>query len=312
LDFGDLSVYDLYPSPLPDLFSGSQIVVVGRYRGGGSETVTLSGIVNQVTQTFAFEEQNFTRDSRFRSGDTLATLPRLWATRKIGHLLNAVRLNGPDQESIDQIVQLSIRYGIVTPYTSYLVTEPLPLGFAEQERIAAKAMDDAEGDAFAPSFGQAAVEEAADQGKMAGADAPVEIVGEAAEMIRNVGSRTFVYANGIWIDTAFDPENMETVEVAFLSDDYFELVEAVPELAAAFSLGNQVIALSDGAAYQVVSSDEQVDAIEIPDSEPPFEVGEDARTETDPSNSPLGLECAFIPMALILLPMMMVLWRRRF
>ena len=32
LDFGEIGVYDLYPSPLPDLFSGSQIIVVGRYR----------------------------------------------------------------------------------------------------------------------------------------------------------------------------------------------------------------------------------------------------------------------------------------
>jgi Ca-activated chloride channel homolog len=45
-------------------------------------------------------------------------------------------LQGPDQETIDQIVRLSIRYGIVTPYTSYLVTEEMPLGAAEQERIA--------------------------------------------------------------------------------------------------------------------------------------------------------------------------------
>ncbi|RME87432.1 MAG: VWA domain-containing protein, partial [Anaerolineae bacterium] len=36
LDFGNLPVYDLYPSPLPDLFAGSQIIVVGRYRKGGT------------------------------------------------------------------------------------------------------------------------------------------------------------------------------------------------------------------------------------------------------------------------------------
>ena len=46
--------------------------------------------------------------------DTLQFIPRLWATRKIGYLLTEVRLNGPQQELIDQIVRLSIRYGIVT------------------------------------------------------------------------------------------------------------------------------------------------------------------------------------------------------
>ena len=34
LDFGNLAVHDLYPNPLPDLFEGSQVVVVGRYREG--------------------------------------------------------------------------------------------------------------------------------------------------------------------------------------------------------------------------------------------------------------------------------------
>ena len=41
-------------------------------------------------------------------------LPRLWATRKIGYLLNRIRLDGADKETIQQIVQLSVRYGIVT------------------------------------------------------------------------------------------------------------------------------------------------------------------------------------------------------
>ena len=38
LDFGGMQTYDLYPSPLPDLFKGSQIVAVGRYRNGGQAT----------------------------------------------------------------------------------------------------------------------------------------------------------------------------------------------------------------------------------------------------------------------------------
>jgi Ca-activated chloride channel family protein len=49
---------------------------------------------------------------------------RLWATRKIGHLLAEIRRNGPDSELIEAITGLSLRYGVVTPYTSYLVLEP--------------------------------------------------------------------------------------------------------------------------------------------------------------------------------------------
>ena len=317
LDFGDLPVYDLYPDPLPDLFSGSQIVVVGRYRSGGSGTVTLRGMVNQELQTFTFEEQNFTRDSRFRSGDTLETLPRLWATRKIGHLLNQVRLSGPDQETINQIVQLSIRYGIVTPYTSYLVTEPLPLGAIEQDRISADAMDEAQLAATAPSFGQAAVEKASTQGDLAEAEAPAELRGAAAEVIRNVGSRTFVYADGIWVDTTFDPEGMKTIQVAFLSDDYFDLVEAVPQLAAAFSLGEQVIALSDGIAYQVVSSGSSTLPVEIPTANnitpntSPQDSGQPKGNTASEPDTGFAIPCLSSLLPLLFLPMVLVNWRRK-
>lgn len=267
LDFDELPVYDLYPEPLPDLFQGSQIILVGRYRKGGETTVTLTGEVNNQSQTFTFSDQQFAIDSsqeESASGATLAAIPRLWATRKIGYLLNQVRLNGPNQEIIDQIVRLSIRYGIVTPYTSYLVTESMPLGAAEQERIAQEQLNQMQSMATAPASGQAAVEKAADQASMAAAEAPAPQTGEAVNRVRQAGARTFVLAGEQWIDTAFDPEQMETIKVAFLSDDYFALVDAHPELAAAFALGRSVIALADGAAYEVVPEDTSVPAIQIP------------------------------------------------
>jgi Ca-activated chloride channel family protein len=53
-------------------------------------------------------------------------IPRLWATRKIGYLLDNIRMGGEKKELVDEVVALSKRYGIVTPYTSYLVTEDTP------------------------------------------------------------------------------------------------------------------------------------------------------------------------------------------
>ena len=241
----------------------------------------------------------------------------MWATRKIGHLLNQVRLSGPDQETIDQIVQLSIRYGIVTPYTSYLVTEPLPLGAIEQDRISAEAMDDAQLAAAAPAFGQAAVEKASDQGHLAEAEAPAELRGAASEVIRNVGSRTFVYADGIWVDTTFDPEGMKTIQVAFLSDDYFDLVEAVPQLAAAFSLGEQVIALSDGIAYQVVSSGSSTLPVEIPTANnitpntSPQDSGQPKGNTASEPDTGFAIPCLSSLLPLLFLPMVLVNWRRK-
>jgi len=59
LDFGDVHVEDTYPYPLPDLFAGTQLVVVGRYREGGFTTITLEGQVNDRLQRFAYEDLHF-------------------------------------------------------------------------------------------------------------------------------------------------------------------------------------------------------------------------------------------------------------
>jgi len=266
LDFGALVINDLYPSPLPDLFDGSQIVVVGRYREGGVTDVRLTGEVNNQTQVFTFPDQVFTPDSRKADSEnsSLQFIPRLWATRKIGYLLTQVRLHGPDQELIDQIVRLSIRYGIVTPYTSYLVTEPSPLGAAEQDRIAEEQFLQLESGAAAPTYGQDAVEKAAAQGEMEDSNTAAAPMAEAANMVRTVGSRTYVYSEGVWTDTAFDPDSMQTQKVSFLSDDYFALSESRPALADAFALGSRVIAISDRIAYEVVGSDETTEPLAIP------------------------------------------------
>src|SRR5690606_32238980 len=118
LDFGDVLAEELYPAaPLPDLFAGTQLIVVGRYRDGGPATITLSGEIDGVRQVFSYEV-SFPENA---GGEVF--IPRLWATRKIGALLNAIRLHGENPELVDSIVRLSIRYGIITPYTSFLIEE---------------------------------------------------------------------------------------------------------------------------------------------------------------------------------------------
>lgn len=272
LEFNQVQAYDTYPTPLPDLFLGSQIIAVGRYHQSGSSDAILTGQVEGETQTFRFPGQVFASNT---TGDdpTLAAIPRLWATRKIGYLLNQVRLKGADQETIDQIVRLSIRYGIVTPYTSYLVTEPTALGAEAQQRIAQDQFKNFQTTATPPVSGQAAVEKAAGIGGMAGAEAPAAAGAEAQNQVRVIGSRTFVLADGTWTDTAFDPQTMPVTKVSFLSSDYFALSNLRPDLAAAFSLGEQVIAISNGKVYQVVASGETVQPLNLPASPTPLPAG---------------------------------------
>jgi Ca-activated chloride channel family protein len=255
LDFGEVQVYDLYPASLPDLFSGEQLVLVGRYREGGETDVVLRGLIGDEVHTFTYEARTFAA----RGGSE--AVPRLWATRKIGDLLMEIRTNGPDEETIEQIVTLSIRFGIVTPYTSYLVTEPAPFGAAMREQLTEDAYN-AAASTTAPASGEAAVDAAEAAGDLVQAEAP-ETPDEYRDVIRLAGSRTFRWADGFWTDTAFDPDAMEPIAVPFLSDGYFGLAEADPELAAALSIGEQVIVVWRGSAYRIVDSDAPGEAFDL-------------------------------------------------
>lgn len=256
VDLGRAGAYDLYPLPLPDLFSGEQLVLAGRYREPGNSTVALSGEVSGEERAFTYEGQRFTESGGPDS------LPRLWATRKIGHLLREVRLQGPNDELIDQIVRLSIRYGIVTPYTSYLVSEDAPFGEDVLRRIVDDAAEYA-ATSIAPTTGQAAVSQADTEGGLAGSHFAAAPASEYQGLVRTAGSRAFRLADGIWTDTAFDPARA-TTRVPFLSEDYFALAAVHPDLAAALAVGDRVIVVWAGVTYEVVAAGEAGDAFEMP------------------------------------------------
>jgi Ca-activated chloride channel family protein len=117
---GDAEMYDVFPREMPDLFHGSQLLLLGRYRGDGDATITLGGRVGDQTKAYDYEV-NFPEDD-----DEHDFLPHMWATRKVGYLLDNIRLHGENRELKEEVVALGRRYGIVTPYTSFLVTEDQP------------------------------------------------------------------------------------------------------------------------------------------------------------------------------------------
>ncbi len=107
----------LYPQPLPDLFSGEQLVVVGRYSDATRGAVQLSGMAGGETRSFA-EDVEFSKRA-----DQHDFIPRLWATRRIGWLLDEIRLRGESKELKDEVAALAREHGIVTPYTAWLIVE---------------------------------------------------------------------------------------------------------------------------------------------------------------------------------------------
>jgi len=117
IDFGKVYVHNYYPTELPDLFKGSQLRLFGRYEGQGHIAVKLLGKLGGKDRELAF-------DATFPEQDEANEfVARLWASRRIGYLLGEIRLRGENEELKSEIIALSTEYGILTPYTSSLVTE---------------------------------------------------------------------------------------------------------------------------------------------------------------------------------------------
>lgn len=107
----------MHPAALPDLFAGDSLVVAGRYAGAGPVTLRLSG-----RRLGAAEEQTFNVTlPESEPGNTF--IRRLWAGRRIGYLLDEIRLRGESQEVIAEITDLARAHGIITPYTAWLILE---------------------------------------------------------------------------------------------------------------------------------------------------------------------------------------------
>ena len=282
LTFDGVRVDDLLPTaPLPDLFAGQQMIVAGRYREGGTATVTLTGQVDGETREYTFTGLTFPRNA---GGQPF--VPRLWATRKIGGLLNQIRLRGENPELVESVVRLSIRYGIITPYTSYLIQEndiwpEPPRGIIPPPRPIMPVPGSVGRDGAAPGIplapgavtsGEAAVDLARRSNAFAGADsaaaaptmsaasttaggagvAPAPGSAQPGEVVRMIGDRTFVLRQGIWTDTGYNAEGIPVEHVVFLSDEYFALLAAHPEIGEILALSERVLLMIDGTAYLIM------------------------------------------------------------
>lgn len=240
------------PAGVIDVFAGQDLVVLARYEGSGDATVRLEGRspTGPVTWT---TRARFADESRSN-----AFVARLWAAQRIGWLAAEKRRSGGTTELDAEIRALGERYGIPTEFSSYLVVEPGMQTNAALSRRGSVAGGSVAGGLVAgrrdasmaspvtataaPMALEARFEAArasADQREAKSLDM-VDKDSEQRTSERVVENRRFVLANGVWRDATFT-DGLRTVRIRPFSPLYFELMRRLPELQAAFALGDRVI-----------------------------------------------------------------------
>jgi len=295
IDYGNAGVYDIYPPQTGDLFRGGQVIVTGRYRHPGHSTITVKGQGPKGALVFEYPV-DFAE-----SGGKTEFVSSVWAGRKITYLLGEIRLHGENSELKEEVIRLSKQFGIVTPYTSYLVTEgspvarPMPVPMHRQHgggRI--------DGPGVSPQMSAQPTEARMERrrassaetarlkslgyidGSVAGSAAPAAALapsGAAAvqasvaynELLTDAKAdkgRLMQSAGGrtfVNIDGVWVDESakdsQKTVKVKFGSPEYFRIYEKAGKLKAAFALGERIV-ISIG-NWRLVVTDEEPDKASI-------------------------------------------------
>lgn len=251
LDIQNIKTKNLYPQKLPHLFRGSQLTVLGRYAGNGKTELVLRGDINGKKHEFA----NTAKFPKHEAGHQF--LPQLWAQRKVAYLVDAIRLNGEDKELIDEIKRLSEKYGIMTPYTSFLVTEEETAGreLSRLSRLRARRQggqrpDQRSAGLPAPKTASAKQAESLELQEL---QAEGRLT-QARITVKRVKDKTFHLREKVWVDSTHTPET-ETTKIKFGSDAYFTLLTKTPELAKYLAIGKHVIVCYKGTCYEIHPAD---------------------------------------------------------
>ncbi len=251
----------VYPKETFDLFAGQQLVVVGRYKKTGTAKVIVRGSVGGKKQKFDFPAELVGKSH----DETQGFIEKLWAVRRVGEILEELDFKGKNDELVKELVKLSTRHGILTPYTSFMADENTNVrDLAANVRRAGErlsVLNLADGrSGFAQrsmrgSFQRAARAPAAPAGAKPAAEAADAFFGGAAasgvlrsrggvafgrdlaekakreaeivhRVVRNIGNRTFYQRQGQWVDSLVTKEQeTNATRIKQFSDEYFALAQ---------------------------------------------------------------------------------------
>ncbi|MDY6933261.1 MAG: VIT domain-containing protein [Spirochaetota bacterium] len=274
LRFSGIRISKTYPRDLPDLFRGSSLVILGQYSGEGRAGIVLTGKVRDREQQFQYNVYFSKADSKN------AFIPPLWAARRIGYLLDQVRLNGEDAELIGEITNLARKHGIVTPYTSYLILED------EERRVSRRELDDEhqtlgsmnkradlvkrskrEYKEMMEKSGRGSIQASEEfQALNRAKNFPAIRQGKSRlvfrdnlggvrnliQQVRNVHGRAIYYSGNFWVDSRIQESRIgKKVRIQFASKRYFQFLRENPESAQFLALGRNVRFVLYNKVYEI-------------------------------------------------------------
>ena len=277
-------VFAVLPGNIPDLFRGEQLVIVGRYRNPGATLIRLEGTLGGKKKMYDFEtklpENNLEKDF----------IPRLWAKRQVGVLLEQIRIEGEKKPLVDEVTQLGTRYGIVTPYTSYLITEP---GYKDDGRdprpprprplrrnegpwddrlgrmrdgsirtstgaggrpTAAPAMEAEESISDMAEFKKESGDKAVEVARKVKGMKNAQVAGEEAGNVREAAGKTFRWQSGGWVDEEVAGASGKRFRIKPYSQAYFDLVAASNDIARYLALGEKVTFVFKGVIVELAEN----------------------------------------------------------
>jgi Ca-activated chloride channel homolog len=244
---------EVYPKKAPDLFRGETLALLGRYEGKGKARLYLKGRMDGKDVAFTFDMDFPAEESRH------SFLPPLWGVRAVGYLLEEIRLRGESKELVDEVVRLSKKYGILTPYTSYLILEDEAIQIGQnrmrrEDALFAPNVSEPERQRQAKQYRDAVSQEGAgsvraseDIQRLNQSSNAREAAGEAVR----VQGRALYRNNDVWQDGEWsNPAKVN--RIAFNSEAYFRFVEANPGAAPLLSLGQKVRFYWGGEWWEVI------------------------------------------------------------
>jgi Ca-activated chloride channel family protein len=233
----------VYPKDSFDLFAGEQLVVVGRYKKSGAAKVVVQGSIGGSIEKYEFPATLVEKSN----DDSSAFLEKLWATRRVGEILDELDLKGKNNELVKELVELATRHGILTPYTSFMADDNFSLrDMASNTARAGERLSALDASSGASGFLQRSMKgkyQIANNAPAASQPAELSVIAAEASSVpafadvgresiaaqqnlRQIGNRTFFRRDGQWVDSQVTKEQeTQARRIKQFSDEYFKLAE---------------------------------------------------------------------------------------